>query len=137
MTTTARRVVVVACVGLVMACGGPWSPASPDAVLDDLEARGAVTCTDRVAMSPRIVTCAVDGSSGQPAQGADLTVGLTDDPATALRTTRGPGGPWIVGEDWIVIAHDDDLERMRAVRDAIGHGDLYTDIDEVPVRVDD
>ncbi len=94
----------------IVTCVGPTEPVSPDADAD--------------------VSSGVDSSP-------DLTVGLTADPAGALRGTRTGGGPWIVGDDWIVIAYDNDLERLTEIRDAIGHGDLYRDIDEVPVRVDD
>ena|GEM_PF-5545939 len=104
-------------------------------------------CVERRNPLPDIVTCVgatepvspdddADESSGVDSS-PDLTVGLTADPAGALRGTRTGGGPWIVGDDWIVIAYDNDLERLTEIRDAIGHGDLYRDIDEVPVRVDD
>ena len=150
-TTAAPWAAVVALTALLGACGGPWSPESANGLLDELETAGLVVCVDRREPLPDIVTCVgpVDAPSPEDAEtvedvdadevasSADLTVGLTADPAGALRGTRTGGGPWIVGDDWIVIAYDGDLDRLREIRDTIGHGDLYVDVDEVPVRVDD
>lgn len=112
----------------VAACGG-YTPASPEALLDELEEAGVLTCRERRSPAEGIATCESDDG--------DLTVGLTGDPAGAIRSTReSAGGPWIVGGDWIVISYDNDLDRLREIRDTIGHGDLYQDIDEVPVEVD-
>lgn len=112
----------------VTACG--YSPGSAAALLDDLEDAGAAVCTERREPVPDVMTC-VDPVNG------DLTVGLTDDPAGALRRTRATaGGPWVVGRNWVVISYDDDLDRLREIRDLIGHGELYLDVDEVPVQVD-
>ncbi|HUG85768.1 MAG TPA: hypothetical protein VMM13_14480 [Euzebya sp.] len=111
---------------LLPACG-PRVPDTANGILDLWEADGLVTCTERREPVPDVVTC-------EDAEGGDLTVGLTETGLDTVRSTAATtDGPWIVGDTFVVITYDEDPARVRALRDLLGSGQLYSvDEDDEP-----
>jgi hypothetical protein len=65
-----------------------------------------------------VVTCVDDAG--------DLTVGIVPDGVQTVRRTAGEAaGPWVVGDDFVVITYDGDEDRGRQVAEALG-GELYS-----------
>lgn len=84
-----------------------------------MEDAGLIECRERREPVPDVVTCEDDDAG-------DLTVGLTDTPLdTIAATADSAGGPWIAGGGFVVISYDGDVERVQAVRDAIGDGVVH------------
>lgn len=128
MRTSGIALIVV---GLVMTGCGPGVPDSANGILDLWEAEGLVTCTERREPVPDVVTCEDDEG--------DVTVGLTETGVDTVRSTSATSdGPWIVGDTFVVITYDRDRDRARALRDHLGHGDVYTvDDDGEPAALPD
>lgn len=115
---------------LLTACGSPV-PDTANGIIDMVEAADLIECRERREPVPDVVTCEDDDAG-------DLTVGLTDTPLdTIAATADSAGGPWIAGDGFVVISYDDDVERLREVRDAIGDGEVYTTtVDGTPEPTD-
>lgn len=118
---------LVALLALVGCAGG--GPSTPEALVALLQQEGGVRCTAVTQAGPAATRCASpDG---------DLIGVVTDDPAGVIRRTRVEfGGPWIATDRWVVVSDRGDLDRLRGIRDRLGVGALYLDVDEVPVEVD-
>lgn len=116
-----RRPTVPALLTAVLLAGcGSGVPDTANGIVDLVEAAGLIDCRERREPVPDVVTCEDDDAG-------DLTVGLTDTPLdTITATADSAGGPWIAGDGFVVISYDDDVDRLRAVRDAIGDGEVYT-----------
>lgn len=109
--------------GLVVSGCGAAVPDTANGFLDLWEAGGLVSCTERREPVPDVVTCE-DEDSG------DLTVGLTETGEDTVRSTAATtDGPWIVGDGFVVITYDEDVDRARQLRDLLGSGQIYT-VDE-------
>ena len=94
-------------------------PDSAHGILDRWEEAGLVDCQERREPVAEVVTCE-DPDSG------DLTVGLTETGVDTVRSTaETSSGPWIVGDGYVVITYDDDVDRTRKLRDALGAGEVY------------
>lgn len=114
-----RAAVCAVAVLLLVGCAASV-PDSAEGIIELVEDAGLVDCSERRTPVPDVITC-------EDEEAGDITVGLTTTAEDTVRSTAATSdGPWIAGDSFVVITYDGDVDRARAIRDAIGTGEVLT-----------